>query len=486
MKKKIIGLAHGVFDVLHSGHLLFFKECKKHCDKLIVSITDDKFVNKGPDRPIFKSKERLEIIRDLKFIDKVVINEDFTPLNLIKKIKPNFYFKGRDYYDFSTDLSGNIAREKKMVETNGGKLIILNTKQFSSSNIINNNFNYLSEELKKTLKKINKNSINEFFKLNHNYESKKKILVIGEPIIDKYSYVEILGKSQKNQILSTNELNKNMFGGGTLLVVLFLSNFFKKIDYFCISNEYNDKLYTKFLNRKIHKILIKDKKSKITIKNRFIGNYKGERLFQNNLNNNQQLSNSGEIKFINKLKKSMLNYDKILLFDFGHGMINDKILNFINKNKNKFYINCQSNSSNFGFNLPTKYKGGHTICMDEIEFRLCVGDKNNPIENLINKNLKMINKFKNFIITRGKEGCYFVNKKKKYFVPVVFKSLGDTTGAGDIFFSTIYYLSMVSKLGIKERALISHIAAGIHNTESSNFKDINLKIINKIYSNLIK
>jgi cytidyltransferase-like protein len=56
IKKKIIGLAHGVFDVLHSGHLLHFKECKKHCDVLIVSITDDKFVKKGPNRPIFNSK----------------------------------------------------------------------------------------------------------------------------------------------------------------------------------------------------------------------------------------------------------------------------------------------------------------------------------------------------------------------------------------------------------------------------------------------
>ena len=58
MKKKIVGLAHGVFDVLHSGHLIHFEECKKYCDKLIVSITDDKFVNKGPDRPFFNSNER--------------------------------------------------------------------------------------------------------------------------------------------------------------------------------------------------------------------------------------------------------------------------------------------------------------------------------------------------------------------------------------------------------------------------------------------
>ena len=57
--------------------------------------------------------------------------------------------------------------------------------------------------------------------------------------------------------------------------------------------------------------------------------------------------------------------------------------------KNKFFINCQSNSSNFGFNLPTKYKGGHTICMDEVEFRLSVSDKYNSIDTLIDKNIKI-------------------------------------------------------------------------------------------------
>jgi rfaE bifunctional protein nucleotidyltransferase chain/domain len=486
MKKKIVGLAHGVFDVLHSGHLLFFKECKAHCDELIVSITDDKFVNKGPDRPIFDSNERLELIKSFKFIDKVFINKDFTPIKLIQKLKPNYYFKGKDYSNFSNDLSGNIYKEKKFVEKHGGKILILNTKQTSSSKIINSNFNFLSEELKKTLNSIDKKSIINFFKTNNNYKSKKKILIFGEAIVDKYTYVDILGKSQKNQIISTHEVSKKSLGGGTILVSLFLTNFFKKIDYLGIDNDINRKCYNRFFNRNIKKILVKDNKSKITIKNRFINKDKGERLFQNNLNNDQRLSKSSEIKLLNKFKKIIHKYDKIILFDFGHGLVSREIINFINKNKKKFYINCQSNSSNFGFNLATKFQGGHTICIDEMEFRLCVSDKTSSIDYLIDKNLKFINKFKYFIITRGKEGCFYIHQKKKHFVPAIFKLTGDTTGAGDIFFSTIIFLSVMSNLGMKEKVLLSHITAGIHRSENASFKEINFNIINKIFSNLIK
>ena len=56
-KGKKISLAHGVFDVVHIGHIEYFKEAKKLSDILIVSITADKFVNKGLNRPFFKEKD---------------------------------------------------------------------------------------------------------------------------------------------------------------------------------------------------------------------------------------------------------------------------------------------------------------------------------------------------------------------------------------------------------------------------------------------
>ena len=60
-KKKVIGMVHGVFDIIHFGHILYFEEAKSKVDYLIVSITSDQFVNKGPGKPIFTLKKRMKV-----------------------------------------------------------------------------------------------------------------------------------------------------------------------------------------------------------------------------------------------------------------------------------------------------------------------------------------------------------------------------------------------------------------------------------------
>ncbi len=485
-KKKIIGLAHGVFDVLHSGHLLHFEECKKFCDQLIVSITDDNFVNKGPNRPFFNSSERVKILKSVKFIDKVLINKDHTPIKLIKKLKPDYYFKGKDYMNLSKDLTGNIKKEKQEIEKFGGRMIFTQSKMRSSSSIINNDFNFLGEDVKKIIKIIDKKKIINFLKEKITNKINKKILILGDPIIDKYTYVETLGKSQKNQIIVTKFKEEKTFGGGSLLVSIFLEKLFRNVNLISIRNNFNNKFYKKFLNKKINKILIADENSKMTIKNRFVNHYRGERLYQINHNDSQTLSKLGNTRLISYLKKSIKIYDKIIIFDFGHGIINSDSLKFINKYSDKFLINCQSNSSNFGFNIASKYKSGHAICMDEMEFRLCVRDKESSIKHLINQNSKFINKFKYFVITMGKEGSFVIKNREIIFVPTIYKSIKDTTGSGDIFFSMFAYLITSSKLGVREITFLSHVSAGLHSIQEGNESKDSLKDILRVFENLIK
>ena len=73
-KGKKIVLCHGVFDLLHIGHIDYFKEAKSKGDKLIVSVTSDEFVNKGPGRPAFSTDHRLEALAELESVDFVIAN----------------------------------------------------------------------------------------------------------------------------------------------------------------------------------------------------------------------------------------------------------------------------------------------------------------------------------------------------------------------------------------------------------------------------
>ena len=142
IKKKKIVHCHGVFDVVHIGHLKHFKEAKKKGDKLIVTVTTDKFVNKGSGRPIFKHNKRIEFLSQLSCIDYLCLSDSDSAVKVLKIIRPNFYIKGQDYKIARKDQTGKISLEKRIVENNGGKIIFTNEETFSSSNIINNNFTF--------------------------------------------------------------------------------------------------------------------------------------------------------------------------------------------------------------------------------------------------------------------------------------------------------------------------------------------------------
>ena len=125
--KKIIH-CHGVFDLLHIGHLKHFETAKKQGDILIVSVTPDQYIDKGFNRPFFKNQQRLEGLSSIADINYVVLNNSSTAVNIINKIKPNFFCKGPDYKNQKDDITGQIKNEisavKKMVE----KLLLLMIK----------------------------------------------------------------------------------------------------------------------------------------------------------------------------------------------------------------------------------------------------------------------------------------------------------------------------------------------------------------------
>ena len=135
--KKIIGHCHGCFDIIHWGHILHFKSAKKKCDFLIVSITDDKFVKKGPGRPFFSSKERQIVLSQVIAIDAIIISRSNSSLNLIKNFKPHFYFKGVEYKPKNQKINPNFFKEKRCVEKNLGKIYFTKDATYSSTKVYN-------------------------------------------------------------------------------------------------------------------------------------------------------------------------------------------------------------------------------------------------------------------------------------------------------------------------------------------------------------
>jgi len=127
---------HGTFDLLHPGHLRYFQEAKNLGDILIVTITPDRFVNKGEGRPVFNEELRAESIASLEYVDLVALNDEPNAVTLLSKLKPQLYVKGSDYKDHSEDPTGMISYEVKAVKDAGGDIHYTDGIRFSSSELI--------------------------------------------------------------------------------------------------------------------------------------------------------------------------------------------------------------------------------------------------------------------------------------------------------------------------------------------------------------
>lgn len=117
--KKVV-FTNGCFDILHGGHVYLFSEAKKQGDILIVAVNTDDSTQKikGPSRPIFPLKERLEILEAIEHIDCLISFSEETPQKIIASLLPDVLIKGGDWQ--SEDVVG-----RKQVEEAGGKVMIV-------------------------------------------------------------------------------------------------------------------------------------------------------------------------------------------------------------------------------------------------------------------------------------------------------------------------------------------------------------------------
>lgn len=123
-----ITLCHGCFDILHIGHLRHLKAAAKLGDILVVSVTADAYVNKGPGRPVFPLAQRMEVLSSLDMVDKVWASHSSKPDQAITYWKPRYYVKGGEY-------AGRLPEEGLVVSL-GGEVVFTNELTHSSTALV--------------------------------------------------------------------------------------------------------------------------------------------------------------------------------------------------------------------------------------------------------------------------------------------------------------------------------------------------------------
>ena len=437
--KKIV-LCHGVFDLVHPGHVIHLEQAKKMGDVLVVSVTASKYVRKGPGRPYFNDEMRLRFLAALECVDYVLLSEGYTVDDIVEAVEPDFYVKGSEYADESADITGKIREERELVESHGGSIRFTGGQVFSSTRLINRGLAGLSEEVCAYMQEFKQKYPMEEIQRWTERAEKLKVLVIGEIIIDKYTYCEVHGLMSKDMGYSARLETSEEYLGGTAAVARHLASFTPHVTLLSVVG--SEKSYCERIRHDMSDQmmleLVYSKKQPTIVKQRYlVKNAKREeyrKLFAiNNIKEKPFMDSEDKAAFRKKLEEQLPQYDAVFLCDFGHGLLDEEAIKLIEEKARFLVLNCQTNSSNFGLNPITKYHRADAFTLDQKELRLAY-----PA--LAGQEKESMWKLRKHLggcgwLTRGSDGACCIEDDSLLECPAFTLQVKDTVGAGDAFYA---------------------------------------------------
>jgi rfaE bifunctional protein nucleotidyltransferase chain/domain len=430
--------AHGTFDLLHLGHVRHLEAASSLGDVLVVTVTGDRFVNKGPGRPAFSDGLRAEMLAALQCVDWVAICQSPDAVKAIEFIRPNIYVKGQDYQDPERDITGKIKYERQAVEENGGRLHCTDELVFSSTELVNRYFNIFGADIRVHLDALRANDgLNEIINLVESVRDRRVVLV-GDAIIDEYQYVLPIGKPPKEHIIATRFQDQELFAGGVFAAANHVASYCAEVDVITslgASESYEDLIRRSLLpNVRLHAVNRPDVPT--TLKQRLIDPSSMRKLFEVCYMNDESLTANVQEEFDKLITQVALNADVVIVTDFGHGLVGPSSIELLSSASRFLAVNTQSNSANLGYNLITKYPRADYVCVDEPEARLAVGDRVSKIDDIARMLSESHIDCAKIIITHGKNGCVtFDRSDGVHRIPAFARKVIDTMGAGDAFLS---------------------------------------------------
>ena len=484
---KQVVLCHGTYDLMHTGHIRYLQRAKQEGDILLVTVTADAFVNKGPGRPVFNEQLRAESLAALACVDYVAINHAVSAVEALHAIQPNIYAKGSDYRSHSEDVTGNIALEQAAVEAHGGRIFYTDEITFSSSNLLNSYFDVFPPEVRGFLKDFRERwPENEVRKMIATLGD-LKVLVVGDAIIDQYHYSTPLGQTGKGSFLAVRYESEEQFAGGSIAVANHIAGFAKNVT-----------LLTGLGKVDSHEQFIRDKLSKnvdpvfftfadapTVTKRRFVDNDLAK-FFEVYFYKENAVYGEVEQRICQWLDTNIASYDAVIVPDFGNGFITPAMIGILSAKAKYLAVNTQINSGNRGYHVIHRYPRADFVSLNEPELRLAAHNRNDPLEAVAGLMGERV-QARQLAVTRGTKGVMIYDRDSRMFhnVPALSTRVIDRIGAGDAFLS-LAGICLAKGFDAHVAAFIGSVAAAMDVQIVCNREPVNPVDLNKYISTLLK
>jgi rfaE bifunctional protein kinase chain/domain/rfaE bifunctional protein nucleotidyltransferase chain/domain len=430
---------HGVFDLLHPGHIDHLEEARQLADILVVSVTVDNYVNKGPGRPLYGIQHRLKMLASLGIVDLVFESNSPTALLAIDHVKPDFFVKGPDYQALDDDITGNITLERNQVEKNGGSLTFTQAPSMSSSQIINSQGLAHSPEAESWLHDFREAFGAEEVSGWVNLISGLNIVVVGEMIVDDYIFCDPLGKTSKEPVLAflTNSSERQVGGalaianhcrglGATVTLVTRFGN--DEAGNFAEGAGKASGLSLKVQRSNHHKTIVKT---------RFVDQHTGAKVFESYEMTDEPITSGEDAEFSELLHDTAKDADVVLVADYGHGLMTERAIASLISLPGIVAVNTQSNAGNRGFNSISRYPRVDVVSLNGGEISLELRAKHARVSDLL-PDLGGRTGARWIVVTEGAKGMALWSQSDGVVeMPAFTERVRDRVGAGDALFAAV-------------------------------------------------
>jgi rfaE bifunctional protein nucleotidyltransferase chain/domain len=427
--------SHGVFDLLHPGHIRHFEAARREGDVLVVTITPDRFVNKGPGRPVFNDALRAESIAALGVVDYVAVTEAPTAVDAIRMIKPDVYAKGGDYQAREDDLTRMIFEEERAVVEAGGRITFTDEITFSSSALLNTHFDVYTPEAGEFLRGFReRHSDREIVDLLKSAAS-LKVLVVGDAIIDEYVFCRAYGMASKSASIAAQFEREEAHAGGAMAIANHIAGFCENVELVtCLGAlDSREELIRSSLKPNVVPTLHIRPDAPTTTKRRYVHSFLTTKMFELARFNDEPLPDNIAKLVAADLRERAAAADLVIVADFGHGLLGAEAIEVLTQSARFLALNAQTNAVNHGFNPVTRWPRADYVSIDSEEAHLAYGDRNAPLDDVLEA-LGLRLGARAFAVTRGQRGASVLGGDGVITnVPVLSDEVVDTTGAGDAF-----------------------------------------------------
>lgn len=484
---KRVVLCHGTFDLMHAGHIRYLQRAKQEGDVLLVTVTADAYVNKGPGRPVFGEQLRAENLAALACVDFVAINYAISAVEALNEIRPSIYVKGGEYRSQSDDVTGNIVREQEAVEAHGGHIFYTDEITFSSSNLLNEHFNVFPPETKEFLQGFRSRWSDKEVQRQIASLSDLKVLVIGDAIIDQYHYSTPLGQTGKGNVFAVRYESEEQFAGGAIAVANHVAGFADSVTLVtglgAVDN--HEPFIREKLSPNVTPRFYYFKDAPTVTKRRFV-DADMSKLFEVYFAKEDPVLGEAEGNICHWLDANIGLYDVVIVPDFGNGFITPDMIALLSAKAQYLAVNTQINSGNRGYHVIHHYPRADFVSLNEPELRMAAHNRHDSLEAVSEQVGERVH-VKQLATTRGTKGVMMFDRESKVFykVPALSTRVVDRIGAGDAFLS-LAGLCAAKGLDAEVSAFVGSVAAAMDVQIVCNREPINPVGLNKYVSTLLK